>query len=369
MKNKKRNWSWLLPVALIIAVLISIIFTALIWVTPSHFQVFGSKSAPAAGSVDKNVAGKQSITDVYLPVSLTYYENDTRYQLSSTKIDVIDLARRRVKNVRIKKITKETFRSQEEYLKFLNMNDSYSLNYSAPVTLGLFKNHMKSMTKSDANYAFSRILVPLNRHGVIYFMDDHSLNVYTAQIYTDDAGQRMVIKNHNGYVSYTNYAKEIAEARHRSLYDSLNLSFDRLKLLDVALDDVRYSEFDFQSKNATYRSYINGFPIISADEYGSYQVQITDSGNQHLVFSLSTLQVPVPADSNAVQLPNTDDVMESLKQSGIDMQKINNVQIGYRESKNESSALVIDLTPTYFVKYNNVWIDYRDLVHNEEGSR
>ena len=178
MKNKERNWSWLLPVALIIAVLISIIFTALIWVTPSHFQVFGSKSAPAAGSVDKNVAGKQSITDVYLPVSLTYYENDTRYQLSSTKIDVIDLARRRVKNVRIKKITKETFRSQEEYLKFLNMNDSYSLNYSAPVTLGLFKNHMKSMTKSDSNYAFSRILVPLNRHGVIYFMDDHSLNVY-----------------------------------------------------------------------------------------------------------------------------------------------------------------------------------------------
>ena len=79
--------------------------------------------------------------------------------------------------------------------------------------------------------------------------------------------------------------------------------------------------------------------------------------------------MPVPADSNAVQLPNTDDVMESLKQSGIDMQKINNVQIGYRESKNESSALVIDLTPTYFVKYNNVWIDYRDLVHNEGGSR
>ena len=147
------------------------------------------------------------------------------------------------------------------------------------------------------------------------------------------------------------------------------MSFDRLKLLDVALDDVRYSEFDFQSKNATYRSYINGFPIISADEYGSYQVQITDSGNQHLVFSLYTLQVPVPADLNAVQLPNTDDVMESLKKSGIDMQKINSVQIGYRESKNESSALVIDLTPTYFVKYNNVWIDYRDLVHNEGGSR
>ena len=101
MKNKKRNWSWLLPVALIIAVLISIIFTVLIWVTPSNFQVFGAKSVPAAGNVDKNVAGKQSIADVYLPVSLTYYENDTRYQLSSTKIDVIDLARRRGKNVRI----------------------------------------------------------------------------------------------------------------------------------------------------------------------------------------------------------------------------------------------------------------------------
>lgn len=65
------------------------------------------KSAPAAGSVDKNVAGKQSITDVYLPVSLTYYENDTRYQLSSTKIDVIDLARRRVKTSESKKLPKK----------------------------------------------------------------------------------------------------------------------------------------------------------------------------------------------------------------------------------------------------------------------
>ena len=114
MKNKKRNWSWLLPVALIIAVLISIIFTVLIWVTPSNFQVFGSKSAPAAGGVDKNVSGKQSIADVYLPVSLTYYENDTRYQLSSTKLDGMDLERRLVKNVRIQKINRETFRSQEE---------------------------------------------------------------------------------------------------------------------------------------------------------------------------------------------------------------------------------------------------------------
>lgn len=443
MRNRK-DWSWLLPFSLVIAVLISIVFTALIWITPSHFQFFASRTAPKTGDrVDKNVADKQTLSDVYLPVSLTYCENDTRYQLSSTKVDVIDLARRSVRNVKIRKITGETFRNREQYLRFLNLNDSYSLNYSAPVTLSMFRNHMEKKMKGWGSCTFSRILVPLGRKGVIYFMDDHNLKVYTAQInassvrkmssiiarrdvkmvrieyrifnnrimkyylqqvdvpkssylinrentglfvtrllgssssstvnareqkkqtvYTDDAGQRMVVRN-NGYASYTNYEKDTSGSGKHSLHDSLDLSFERLKLLDVALDDVRYSEFDFQNKTVVYRSYINGFPIISADEYGSYHVQVSDSGSEHIVFSLYTLQVPVPADSATVTLPDMEGVMEGLKQGGVDLGRVNGIQIGYATSRNESSPLVIDLTPTYFVKYNNVWIDYRDLVHGE----
>ncbi|WP_304682264.1 two-component system activity regulator YycH [uncultured Ligilactobacillus sp.] len=48
------------------------------------------------------------------------------------------------------------------------------------------------------------------------------------------------------------------------------------------------------------------------------------------------------------------------------MDKISDIQIGYTVSQNSTASLVIDLTPTYFVKYNNVWINYQDLISGKK---
>lgn len=131
---------------------------------------------------------------------------------------------------------------------------------------------------------------------------------------------------------------------------------------------MRYSEYDQQEKNVIYRSYIDGFPVISARDFGTYQIQ-NRVRSKKIVFSQCSLQVPVPAAGKAVTLKATKEVLAELSATNkIDVDKIEDIEIGYEVTQNGTASLVTDLTPTYFVKYNNSWINYEDLLTGETGS-
>ncbi|SEM32908.1 Two-component signal transduction system YycFG, regulatory protein YycH [Ligilactobacillus sp. WC1T17] len=444
MKNRLKEL--ILPLCLFLAVAISIVFTILIWTTPSSFQRFtqniNKTSQSTSSDTDGEVTEKQKLTDVYLPINASYYGLDTRYQLMSTKVDIVSLLRKRLSKVKIQKITVKKYKNAADYLNFMNYHQSYTLNYASPVAFGLYKSKLgKQPQKYNAN-TFSRILIPVKKTGYVYFLSDHNFKVYRAKVkslgvvdkiidnsdieklaidyklvnnhlfkdftqpikiacgsyllnqentglfvtrlmgsnttlttreqkkqtvYNDNAGQRMVVKKANGYVSYTNYDQTRSD-KNVTIYNHLKQSFYKLASLEVSLDDVRYAEYNYQTKQVTYRSYINGFPLISADEYGTYHIIAGYQGNQRVDFSLYILQLPVPAAETAVTLPATADVMAALKATGLDMGKLEDMQVGYAVSQNKSNTDVIDLTPTYFVKYNNVWINYQDLLNtNKEG--
>lgn len=65
-------------------------------------------------------------------------------------------------------------------------------------------------------------------------------------------------------------------------------------------------------------------------------------------------------------LKPTKEILPDLQSADVDLGKISDIQIGYTVSQNSTASLVIDLTPTYFVKYNNVWINYQDLVSGKQ---
>ena len=65
-------------------------------------------------------------------------------------------------------------------------------------------------------------------------------------------------------------------------------------------------------------------------------------------------------------LKPTKEILPELQNADVDLSKISDIQIGYTVSQNGTASLVIDLTPTYFVKYNNVWINYQDLVSGKK---
>ncbi len=184
-------------------------------------------------------------------------------------------------------------------------------------------------------------------------------------IYSDDSGQKLSIRDKTGLITYTDYLTDETGRQNWTLDDHLTNDFTDLEQLGVSLADVKYSEYDIQEKNVIYRSYIDGFPVISARDFGTYQIQ-NRVRSKKLVFSQCSLQVPVPAAGKAVTLKPTKEILPELQNADVDLSKISDIQIGYTVSQNGTASLVIDLTPTYFVKYNNVWINYQDLVSGKK---
>ncbi|MDO4455951.1 MAG: two-component system activity regulator YycH, partial [Ligilactobacillus agilis] len=87
-------------------------------------------------------------------------------------------------------------------------------------------------------------------------------------------------------------------------------------------------------------------------------------GKKRLDFSLYTLQIPVPSAGGALTLPNTRWVISQLLSRGYDQAKIGDIKVGYSWNQNQTSNQVVDLKPTYFVKYDNQWSDYQSLLNS-----
>lgn len=184
-------------------------------------------------------------------------------------------------------------------------------------------------------------------------------------IYSNDAGQKISLKDKTGLITYTDYVTEDQATKYWTLNDHLNKAFEDLEQLGVNLADVKYSEYDNQNKNVIYRSYIDGFPVISARDFGTYQLQ-NKPRDKRIIFSQYSLQVPVPAAGKAVTLQPTSEILSKLQDYNISSDKVTDITIGYQVTQNKTASLVIDLTPVYFVKYNNVWVNYEDLITNKK---
>ena len=76
----------------------------------------------------------------------------------------------------------------------------------------------------------------------------------------------------------------------------------------------------YRKKNVIYRSYIDGFPVISARDFGTYQIQ-NRVRSKKLVFSQCSLQVPVPATGKAVTLKPTKEILPELQNADVDLSK------------------------------------------------
>lgn len=444
---KSRFSGWFVHALLILVVLFSLVFTALIWITPSYFQrLTGSATTKRERIVDDSTTtDKVKLADIYRPVSIGLNEKKATTQLMSNQVDVVATTMDALAKVRFSDIKEPVTLSKQEYLKYLKKDQALLLNYGDKTSFGAIKSLLTELPK-DKGYTFDHIVLDL-KDDQVYFLDDDQTEVYAAKLakgdlakvekiktnenikcvpityrykneallqyydeavsvprysylynrenvgmyvtrllgteksnpaslttreqgdqttYADDSGQKLSVNNKTGLITYTDYLTDETARQNWLLNSYLTNAFSDLEQLGTNLNDVKYSEFDEQEKNVIYRSYIDGFPVISDRDFGTYQIQ-NRVRNKKIVFSQCSLQVPVPAAGKAVTLPATKDVLKALEDSQqVEVPKVSGLQIGYTVSQNSTASLVIDLTPTYFVKYNNVWINYEDLINGKK---
>ena len=426
MKKLKDN---LLHIGLIITILISILFSALIWINPAPVQKSLNQEDNTAVTQDTNY----DINDIYFPTNIIYNQTAKKqYLVSSKKVDLTRNIKTLSQKWSTKHLTKITQNSQTKYLKYLTLTDAAVLRYPDKVSTALFT------SKKKINYEFNWIVIALNTNRV-YFLNDEKQAVYQLKtnslvnrkakkliiderlkkvpftyqrlgkhyviaypnevsvprysylinkenagvyigrllgtsnsgsistreqyketVYSDDNGKKLSVNSQTSEVVFNDY-NQVA-LKKQTFYTNLQANFKLLNTLGVTLDDIRYSSYNANTNTITYRSYINGYPIIAKNCYGTFKVQIKASGTKQLEFSLDTLQIPVPANGQEKVLPKTQTILEQLQQAEVDLDNISDLSIGYAWSDNASAKMVIDLTPTYFVKYRGTWFDYQDLL-------
>lgn len=440
MKIKK----YLLHIGLLIAVIISLIFSAIIWIDPATFHRNTTQTTTTNES--GNTADAETHyhwSDVYLPTSVILTKDKQQMQLTSGKEDMINQMRDAAKNVRVKNITVEDAKNFADYRESLLKNDNLTLSYSGPVSIGLFESMLDEHTLFDhyAERTFNHIVLPLANRQTIYLYSDNNFKIYKVELkerlpnklykaaqgsdirqtlvqyqeinkgnyilnytkgvtvpkysylinkentslfvthllgssssnsiatkehngittYTTDNGQRLVIDSKDGTVNYSRDARQNYRNKADTFNKTLKQNFDNLKRIGVALDDVRYQSYDSEKNTVTYQSYINGYPIISSNYYGTYEITMQRNGAMQYLFSIDNLQVPLSNDNQTVNLPPTNDVIQTLKSNNYNINKVKSIEVGYEWSQNPTSQMVVDLTPTYFVNYNGTWINYKNL--------
>lgn len=235
-------------------------------------------------------------------------------------------------------------------IDFKRMNGKYISFYSTKVRV---QQYSYLANKDNASTFVTRLLGTSNS-------SVNSRKEDKKTVYFDNSGQRMTVENDTGEVSYLNYSHNTP--KNSSLSNDLTDAFKHLQETGRLLDDVRYDEYDVNDHQVTYRTYINAFPILTDSNYGAYHIKLAGTGGERTDFSLYSLQIPVPAKNNSVELPPTQEAVDKLLQRGIPQQKIKSIRIGYQAEVNGSSKQVIDLIPTYFVLYNGSWVDYQDIL-------
>lgn len=313
--------------------------------------------------VATDVPGNKSaqINHVLIPLNqpkTIYLLNDKNLALATVKLKKQDL--QPLKDILTDKSIDKT------HIVWKHFNNKYLMFYQNEVKV---PNYSYLLEKQGADMYVTRIL-GVDGDSMISAKEEKNHVVYS-----DGINQQMVIHNNTGIATYINYnSGKVHEelergARHRhphfkqlTLNQSLTADFNKLIALGVNLDDVRYDEYNKADNTITYRSYINGLPLITPTLYGAYQLQNLPGDGLKLNFSLDALQVPVPVNKKNTVLPPTPTVLKILKEHGYETNKIAGIRLGYTWRQNRGTKQVIDLIPTYFISYNGEWKCYTDPV-------
>lgn len=440
--------TWMIHLGLILTVVISIVFTWLIWFNPTtFFQNSGRTLVDASNGVTNGTS--RSLVDVYTPTSLMYNEtNSKKYQYFNHRSDITNQAKKIMDKVEITSMKTVAKQNVSKYLSTVNQSHSLILNYPDVLPIKyvslLFDKAPKSVVETRGNV--DQIIIPTdNSKNTIYFLNSKKQNVYEIKvknlnvkalkaltqgkntqsvvtalenigdgyrwtypqgvklneysylinkesagnmvtkllgantsatittrqqdgktIYSDDANQRMTVDNKHGEVEYVNYVNDDKHKKKVSFSKNLEINLAKLNALGITLDDVRYSNYDSKTGEVIYRNYIAGFPIVSEYNYGTYILENATSSWQKFTFSLYGLQVPLPNTNKQKTLPSTSDVLNRLSSIGYSSNRVKAIKIAYSWQKNNSSSQVVDLVPTYLIKVDGKWIDYKQLFQNFE---
>lgn len=184
----------------------------------------------------------------------------------------------------------------------------------------------------------------------------------TSKLITYMAGnsRRMTYNRATGQIQYENYLGKDNSYGTQRLYTHL---FNLLADTPTPLEQVQFDNVSLVGQTITYRSFVEGFPIFSNNEYGTVRIKANNDGVERYHLSLLSLGTPLPSSRSNVTLPSTVTVLNALYQAGKG-KDIRGLRLGYDWSTSQNKDTVT-LTPAYYVYYHGNWVKYQTLLKGD----
>lgn len=205
-----------------------------------------------------------------------------------------------------------------------------------------------------------------------YMSATQSYNIYTQaffvhpdEVTADNTEQGVTLYNTRGdHMELDNETSEVTYDGEFSLSEGENRFLkvmDMMSRLGNEPGKLRY--FDQNHDGYQYKVFVEGYPIMGAHYQG--QVTVNIHNNQIKIKTSQEIpQIPVPSHKK-VTLPSGKDLLEECDKNGVNPQQIKKIQIGYHWSEDKDDKQVIILTPTWYVFHDQKWQSIDDI--KEEG--
>lgn len=189
--------------------------------------------------------------------------------------------------------------------------------------------------------------------------------VHDETIYTDGQRQMSVFYNRwlmefvNPYQTYDRMSsKELITRSFRNLNESHGWT-----------DTYQLMEVDPANNRIAYQMYYNGYPVFNPQGLATIEQEWHDQELVHYTRPLFNINDSLA--ENQVELSSGSNIKAYLeKNTDYEMNKIQNIKIGYRLSFQDSGFRTLILEPAWYLKYNGSWqeINLEDAMLNKEVS-
>lgn len=179
-------------------------------------------------------------------------------------------------------------------------------------------------------------------------------------VYTmNDNNQRLAVDRNDSMMEYENFATDGPAKTTTKVLNAAYTDMTRLNIKEMR--GMAYYDYDQTSGSVMFRMVVNGLPIISDLLSGSVEVTHTNA-SKRIAFSGDNLSVAIPTSTTSIKLPSSQTVLNELMAKGIKMSSISDLQLAYSWAKDDDSSQVVDLVPTYFVRVNDEYYNYKDIL-------
>lgn len=242
-------------VLLTVLALASMALSWLIWTNPARYER-SHQQVTSSEKVQSDQATRE-MSDVVTPTQVVYSNGEQKQStIGNTKIDLSHMIASKVGTWKMKNVRLVVKGNKERYLDYATAAKSVLLKYENNITGNIFNETFnQSLKMSDQ---FGRILIPLDRGGQIYLLNDKNYNVYQIDVTNQD------LNSIESLVEKANIRNNVKE-------EILNHS-----LITMYQDTVEAPYYSYQLNKLNSNLFVSN--LLSAADSGSTNSKKTKEG-------------------------------------------------------------------------------------------